>query len=304
MSKPKVFIGSSSEGLNDAEKVKSILERNDFEANIWNDDAFKPHRSYLNSLMQAVLEADFAVLVATKDDELTQRGVTKKAPRDNVIFELGLFMGYIGLNRCVGVFEKDVKRPSDLDGIEVFEYPSKGTLDIERVTTKIAESFKEVASPDNGFLRELSSTALAIGYFKNFVSVVAKAISHEDFKKGREVGFKALIPSSLSDVNFEPQAYYQRHSMEEERVSVQGGRTRTVYKTDKGESLVFHDIPTTLSSLEGVIETILESRNIRNNKITQAVLDRELRNFKLTLEYLVKKDSYARNLVSIEEVKL
>ena len=39
---------------------------------------------------------DFAILVLTADDLVASRDVLSTAPRDNVLFELGLFMGGLG----------------------------------------------------------------------------------------------------------------------------------------------------------------------------------------------------------------
>lgn len=54
----------------------------------------------------------------TPDDLVRYRGKKVNAPRDNVIFELGLFMGAIGRDRTyLLTSSKEMKIPSDLDGI-------------------------------------------------------------------------------------------------------------------------------------------------------------------------------------------
>ena len=50
----------------------------------------------LQGLVEQVLKFDFAVLIMTPDDLTEKRGVSEMSPRDNVIFELGLFMGALG----------------------------------------------------------------------------------------------------------------------------------------------------------------------------------------------------------------
>ncbi len=68
--------------------------------------------------------ADFAVLVAGADDQTTSRGVTKEAPRDNVIFELGLFIGALMHRRTFMLLPRgvDIKIPSDLLGLSEIRY--------------------------------------------------------------------------------------------------------------------------------------------------------------------------------------
>ena len=58
------------------------------------------------------------------DDTTTIRGTAIPAVRDNVIFELGLFMGRLGRNRCFLVYPRNERPnlPSDLSGIVMVDY--------------------------------------------------------------------------------------------------------------------------------------------------------------------------------------
>ena len=58
------------------------------------------------------------------DDEVESREVQSQAPRDNVIFELGLFIGALGRDRTYMVQPNGVslKLPSDLAGITQVRY--------------------------------------------------------------------------------------------------------------------------------------------------------------------------------------
>lgn len=73
----------------------------------------------LESLTKALEAADFAVLVLTPDDFTESRGDSSPSPRDNVVFELGLFLGRLGRERTFFVYDnsKPLKLPSDLLGI-------------------------------------------------------------------------------------------------------------------------------------------------------------------------------------------
>lgn len=118
MSKPVIFIGSSSEGLPVAYAIQENLESIG-DVYVWTQGVFSLGSSYLGSLINELDKADFAILVLTEDDVTISRNQETASPRDNVLFELGLFMGRLGRDRSFFVYdtEKNIKIPSDLSGI-------------------------------------------------------------------------------------------------------------------------------------------------------------------------------------------
>jgi hypothetical protein len=121
MAQPKIFVASSTEGLEVAKTVRSLLGdalRGTAEPVPWTR-AFDLSATYIESLEKAAEEADFAVIVVTPDDLTISRDRKRVAPRDNVVFELGLFMGSLGRERCYVVMEQspDLKLPTDTLGM-------------------------------------------------------------------------------------------------------------------------------------------------------------------------------------------
>ena len=118
MLKPSLFIGSSTPGLEFASAIRYWLEA-DVEVTVWNDGAFSLGTTLIEGLISAVQRYDFAALVLTPDDLLLQGDIQTMGPRDNVIFELGLFMGRLGRDRTFMVrpANADLKIPTDLAGI-------------------------------------------------------------------------------------------------------------------------------------------------------------------------------------------
>lgn len=120
MDKPAIFIGSASEALDDARQFQVTVEKMiDCEANVWDQGMFTPGLHSMEALEEEARRVDFAVLIATPEDWTESRGVGQLAPRDNVTFELGLFMGQMGVRRVfmLSPTGEAMKYPSDLLGI-------------------------------------------------------------------------------------------------------------------------------------------------------------------------------------------
>jgi hypothetical protein len=126
---PAVFIGSSTEGHDVAEAVELHLQEVAI-TTIWKDGVFGLGSGTLESLMSVLEQFDFAVMVLSPDDIIESRSVNYASPRDNVIFELGLFMGRLGRKRVFIVHEQDknLKLPSDLAGIATSPYRRRDNL--------------------------------------------------------------------------------------------------------------------------------------------------------------------------------
>jgi Predicted nucleotide-binding protein containing TIR-like domain len=123
MTKPSVFIGSSSEGLEFARAARYLLTQ-DAEITIWNEGFFGLGNTFIETLITALPRFDFAILVLTPDDLMNSRELEAFGPRDNVIFELGLFMGRLGRSRTFILHQLNerLKIPTDLSGVTTATY--------------------------------------------------------------------------------------------------------------------------------------------------------------------------------------
>lgn len=168
-----VFIGSSSEGISIAKALQVLLD-NTCEVAIWSQGVFGLGQGTLESLVGALDEYDFAVLVLTPDDMVLSREKPSSMPRDNVLFELGLFMGALGRNRTFIVYDRtsDIKLPSDLAGVNAatFQPHSSGNLQsaLGAAATKIEEQISRFGLRESERLKQLSTAA------QNFDSVSSK----------------------------------------------------------------------------------------------------------------------------------
>lgn len=144
--KPHVFIGSSHEARAIAEAIQAGISDDTMVVKLWTDDLFEVSATNIESLEAVVRDFDIAILVLAPDDTLRSRGQTERAPRDNVIFELGLFMGALRRKRVFmvrpsqwptrppGVLglladwgARTLRIPTDLLGVAPLTYDAGGT---------------------------------------------------------------------------------------------------------------------------------------------------------------------------------
>lgn len=162
--RPSLFIGSSSEGLKTAKTLQLLLDQTS-EVTLWSQGVFGLSQGTLESLVAALDHFDFAVLALTPDDLVESRGNSGAAPRDNVLFELGLFMGGLGPSRTFIVYDRtaQVKLPSDLAGVTAatFEPHSSGSMQsaLGAAATRIEEQIERLGLRDLERLRALSEAA-------------------------------------------------------------------------------------------------------------------------------------------------
>ena len=118
--KPRVFIGSTSEGRAFAEAIVVHLGT-EVHSHPWHQGIFELSGNIQASLLREVSSCDFAIIVLTADDATTSRGKDYLSPRDNLIFEAGLCFGAVAPARTFLVPERcdGLKMPSDLNGFTV-----------------------------------------------------------------------------------------------------------------------------------------------------------------------------------------
>ena len=127
MARVKVFIGSSTKAIpfalalqQNIESVRDSDNRRLFEVTVWSQNFYPPGKSTLETLEERSSEFDFAVLIFNADDIISSKRKSYVVARDNVVFELGLFVARLGTDRSFFVIPESVTNfhvPSDLAGI-------------------------------------------------------------------------------------------------------------------------------------------------------------------------------------------
>jgi hypothetical protein len=127
MDKPRIFLGSSGKqkklldaltrGLEDVARVEP-----------WTT-SFNPGTTTLERLLELTREVDFAAFVFARDDWTTTSPPAsdssesgQASPRDNVVFEAGLFGGVLGMRRTFILHASGAKLPTDLLGLTCVRY--------------------------------------------------------------------------------------------------------------------------------------------------------------------------------------
>src|SRR5262249_12394769 len=123
-SKPKLFIGSSLKNLGVVRSLEKGLEKCAAVTSWDKEGVFGLNQGFLETLLEKLEEFEFAVFVLAPDDITLGKDETKPSPRDNVLFESGLFMGVLGRKCVFLVYDEAVglKIPSDLAGVTLAPY--------------------------------------------------------------------------------------------------------------------------------------------------------------------------------------
>jgi hypothetical protein len=161
MTKPRIFLGSSGEQAKLLRAIaRGLSEVADVEP--WTT-TFNPGRSTLDRLVELSQEVDFAAFVFAQDDWTTSSASQsgQASPRDNVVFEAGLFGGALGIRRTFILHANGSKLPSDLLGLTSVRYdPAASAAEVRAINEKLRKAIEAEGrrSPIEGLWWQLSLT--------------------------------------------------------------------------------------------------------------------------------------------------
>lgn len=308
MRKKRIFVGSSTEELELAKTAKAILENEkDFEVTIWDEDVwenavFRLNNNYLNDLIKATLKFDFGILIGTKDDKVVVREKEALQPRDNILFELGLFIGRLGLNNCAFLVDKEIKLLSDIKGISLARFERDNMETFTKAVSQIKSAFKNQIDYGINFF---PSSTLAAVYYENLIKPTCLYIIQNDGildqnEKYNDCKIKVIIPERLTlDVNSQFEGIKKkiqtRHLTFEYLGRPRNISVETVINNGK---LIIVDFPTALSGINYAISNLLPHDFNAMSDDYDLILNREFDRFVYTLNKLALRDGY-NNLVEV-----
>src|SRR5690349_20027055 len=162
MNKPRIFLGSSGE---QAKLLRALTRGLSDVADVepWTT-TFNPGRSTLDRLVELSQEVDFAAFVFAQDDwtatDPSESG--EASPRDNVVFEAGLFGGELGIRRTFILHANGSKLPTDLLGLTAVRYdPQLTPAQVRELNQKLRKAIEVEGrrSAIEGLWWQLSLTA-------------------------------------------------------------------------------------------------------------------------------------------------
>ena len=168
MNKPRIFLGSSGK----QEKLLQSLERGlEAVAQVvpWTT-SFNPGTTTLERLVELSTEVDFAAFVFARDDWTTvsssaapSPGSGQASPRDNVVFEAGLFGGVLGMRRTFILHASGAKLPTDLLGLTSIRYSAETAAEMRTVNQKLRKAIEHEGrlADIEGFWWQYSLTELS-----------------------------------------------------------------------------------------------------------------------------------------------
>lgn len=158
MRKPRLFIASSVESLEIAEAINVNLDH-DLEVTIWKNGTFELSSTSIDDLVKKSSSVDFALFIFTPDDLSLIRKQEKHVVRDNVLFELGLFIGAIGKDRSFIIKPRgvDLHLPTDLLGMNPVDYDiNRSDGDLVSATNRACSLIKKEIT-NKGILNHIGS---------------------------------------------------------------------------------------------------------------------------------------------------
>ena len=168
MYRPALFVGSSSEGERIAGEVQVLLDPV-CEVQLWTQGTFGLTQGTLESLVMALPRFDFALLILTADDLTISRGTEKAAARDNVLIELGLFIGSLGRDRTFMLYDRTnpPALPSDLAGITAATFAPHASGNLQAAlgapSTKIRNAIERLGARNDKRIRTFENVAQESG---------------------------------------------------------------------------------------------------------------------------------------------
>lgn len=304
--KPKIFIGSSTGGYPVAEKVKEFLSPL-ADCHLWKDDGvWEINNSTFDNLLKMASFFDFGVFIATADDlTMGKDDQILIEPRDNVILEMSLFLGALGKDKSFLLVEEGIKLPSDFNGIYMPRFKPTDDRSIEsgckEFATKIEEHYRL------GHLSLYPTTALAIGYYKNFVEGMVESMHNAETLEFNGCNFtdfklKVVMPTDLKGyIRQKASLFYKRNGFVENSLNTKYRKQPTWFHLDtkNAPNANMYDMPSTLTGIDDAIEMILKKGFQGRTSLQEIIEQRELNNFRRVLQIQIDKSPFAQQVVEI-----
>ncbi|HEY2798268.1 MAG TPA: TIR domain-containing protein [Thermoanaerobaculia bacterium] len=158
MDKPRIFLGSSGK---QAKLVEALTRGLEDVAHVdpWTT-SFNPGTTTIERLVELAHEVDFAAFVFAQDDWTAATSPStpspesgQASPRDNVVFEAGLFGGVLGMRRTFILHANGSKLPTDLLGLTSIRYGDAATAETAAETDAVNQKLRKAIENEGHIAR-------------------------------------------------------------------------------------------------------------------------------------------------------
>lgn len=311
--KPKLFIGSSKENEPVLRQIEKRLNPY-FDCVPWTDEVFRLNQNFLSDLIRQTRIVDYSLVIFSCDDEAIIRDKREFVPRDNLLFEHGLFLSRLGPDHAFVVCEHNVKLPSDLYGItlpyyEVTNENGNKLITEDSLRDTITELCKMSSKPIHGYADSLA-IGMAKNYFDNYISVIADAMASRSpfsvkigLRRVRLSKFVILDPCNprTSDIKKIAVDFYKKHNLIECKIRT-SIRDYSVF-VDKREGIVY-DMPTILNSIPYIVDWYFNECEVQvKSADCEIAKKKEFNVFFKTLKRLIEADVNCSKHIEIHGVE-
>lgn len=331
---PHIVVFSSSESYAIAEGITSHLKK-DFVVHPWKGEFFGENKTTpIWTFFKKLFYYDYAIIILS-DDKIAKAVVEGEPdnfyPKDNVLFELGASMARLGPQKTILLIPESplIKLPGYFDDAKPSMFTFKklnSVTDNLIATADAAQQIKlliEAAGLKN-FHSELPAQGLAHAYLLNFLKPVTESgftqvlhingVPHE-WTPETGMTFTIIIPDEIMGRNKANDFFQNRSDCFNTLFKARDGRDPSVYvlpRNSADDILHILDIPTTLLTAEDIIsnietfwrETDHEKIHEVDNEFISSLRDREILNFRRTLEQAVAKLQTKIYIVSASELDI
>lgn len=308
--KPKIFIGSSTESKITVEQIKEFFDQY-YDCTVWYENFFQLNQSIYDNLLKRSPMYDYAIFVGGVDDLTTRIRTwkTKKAVRDNVYYEFGLYTGLLSKDRTFFFIHKDVKVASDLFGITLLSYncPEDITKGCQQIKAKIEEEEKI------NRINLLPSTSLALDYYENYLKPLGSQLpTLTQFKVGtatypvQKQSLQIIIPPDCNtDWKMWAIEFYNANKCHDTEIC--GNPRNFSVKFDSSalsneKELRILDVPQILRASFDAVEMVTGKDFIGYTDTITTMKEKEITNFIKTLCNLMKENPVLYPRTTIQRI--
>ena len=293
--KTKIFIGSSTESMAAAEQIRNFFD-DMYSCTVWYENFFESDDHFHDVLAAKAPAFDYAIFVCGADDLVirSSSGEVKKAARDNVYFEIGLYTGILSKYRTFFFVDRQIQLPTDFLDVDSIQYENEE--EIAQGCRKIKARIEEEEKVSR--IQLLPSVSLAFNYYTNFLCPLEGCLQKLDHLcidgkrwpvTSRSV--KVIIPDDCTaDWKEWARRYYDGLRCKELEMDTAPRNLSVKFDfcalKDSGELRIV-DVPQLLNASFQAVDMIAENSALSNREYTVNMKERESANFMKALRNLL-----------------